>query len=130
MLTISWQAEDPDGDPLTAEVHFRGEDETVWKLLKDDIRESKLEIDSDALADGTYRFRVTVSDRRANPPSVAQSVSRVSRTILVDHTPPQVRAVAVDARQSVRFEASDEASLLQQAEYSLDAGSLAAGLSR
>jgi hypothetical protein len=123
VLTISWQAEDPDGDPLTAEVHFRGEDETVWKLLKEDIRESKLEIDSDALADGTYRFRVTVSDRRANPPSVAQSVSRVSRTILVDHTPPQVRAVAVDARQSVRFEASDEASLLQQAEYSLDAGS-------
>jgi sugar lactone lactonase YvrE len=123
VVSISWQAEDPDGDPLTAEVHFRGEDETVWKLLKEDIRESKLDIDSDALADGPYRFRVTVSDRRANPPSVAESVSRVSRTILVDHTPPHVRAVAVDGRQAVRFDASDEASLLQQAEYSLDAGS-------
>jgi sugar lactone lactonase YvrE len=123
MLSISWQAEDPDGDPLAAEVHFRGEDETVWKLLKEDIRESKLEIDSDALADGAYRFRVAVSDRRANPPSVAESVSRVSRTILVDHTPPQVRVVSVDGRQAARFEASDAASLLQQAEYSLDAGS-------
>jgi sugar lactone lactonase YvrE len=122
MLAISWQAEDPDGDPLTAEVHFRGEDETVWKLLKDDIRESKLEIDSESLADGAYRFRVAVSDRRANPPGVAESISRVSRTILVDHTPPQVREIAVDGRQSARFEASDAASLLQQAEYSLDAG--------
>jgi hypothetical protein len=123
VLTVSWQAEDPDGDPLTAEVHFRGDDETAWKLLKEDIRESKLEIDSDALADGVYRFRVTVSDRRANPPGVAESTSRVSRTILVDHTPPQVRPVAVEGRQSARFEASDAASLLQQAEYSLDAGS-------
>ena len=123
VLTISWQAEDPDGDPLTAGVHFRGEDETVWKLLKEDIRESKLEIDSDALADGAYRFRVAVSDRRANPPGVAESVSRESRTILVDHTPPQVRAAPVDGRQSARFDASDAASLLQQAEYSLDAGS-------
>jgi hypothetical protein len=123
VLSITWQAEDPDGDPLTAAVHFRGEDETVWKLLKEDIRESKLEIDSDALADGTYRFRVAVSDRRANPPSVARSVSRISRTILVDHTPPQVLLVAVEGRESARFEASDAASLLQQAEYSLDAGS-------
>jgi hypothetical protein len=123
VLSISWQADDPDGDPLTTDVHFRGEDETVWKLLKEDIRDNKLEIDSDALADGIYRFRVTVSDRRANPPGVAESVTRVSRTILVDHTPPQVRAGAVEGRQSVRFTASDEASLLQQAEYSLDAGS-------
>ena len=121
MLSISWQAEDPDGDPLTAAVYFRGEDETAWKLLKEDVRESKLDIDSDALADGTYRFRVAVSDRRANPPSVAESVNRVSRAILVDHTPPRVQAMAVEGRQSARFEASDDASLLQQAEYSLDA---------
>jgi hypothetical protein len=122
VLSISWQAEDPDGDPLTAEVYFRGEDETVWKLLKEDVRENKLDIDSDALADGTYRFRVGVSDRRANPPSVAQSVNRVSRAILVDHTPPRVQSMALDGRQAVRFEASDDVSLLQQAEYSLDAG--------
>jgi hypothetical protein len=122
LLSISWAAEDPDNDPLTAEVYFRGEDETVWKMLKEDVRESKFDIDSDALADGTYRFRVTVSDRRANPPSVAHSVDRVSRAILVDHTPPRVQPAAVEGRQSVRFEASDDASLLQQAEYSLDAG--------
>jgi hypothetical protein len=94
----------------------------VWKLLKEDVRESKLDIDSDALADGTYRFRVGVSDRRANPPSVAASVNRVSRAILVDHTPPRVQSMAVESRQSARFDASDDASLLQQAEYSLDAG--------
>jgi sugar lactone lactonase YvrE len=122
VLTISWQAEDPDSDPLTAEVHFRGEDETVWKLLKDDIRESKLEIDSESLADGAYRFRVAVSDRRANPPGVSESVNRVSRSILVDHTPPQVKPLAGEGRKTARFEASDAASLLQQAEYSLDAG--------
>lgn len=122
MLSISWAAEDPDSDPLVAEVFFRGEDETAWKLLKEDVRESKLDIDSDALADGTYRFRVMVSDRRANPPGVAESASRVSRSILVDHTPPRVQSVSVDGRQSVRFDAADDASLLQQAEYSLDAG--------
>lgn len=122
VITISWQADDPDNDPLMAQVQFRGEEESTWKLLKDDVRENKVEIDSDSLADGTYQFQVTVSDQRVNPPGIAKTTQRASRMVLVDHTPPAVKAVAVNGRESVRFEASDAASLLQQAEYSLDAG--------
>ncbi len=121
-VTISWQAEDPDGDPLTAAVEFRGEGEKTWKLLKKDLSAAKVAIDSDALADGAYRFRVTVSDRRANPAGIAQSAQRISPPVLVDHTPPAVRVARFEGRETVRFEASDQASILQHAEYSLDAG--------
>jgi hypothetical protein len=121
-LVISWQAYDPDGDPLTAEVHFRGEGEASWKLLKDEISESKIEIDSESLADGTYRFRVTVSDRRANPAALAQSDRKESGSVLVDHTPPEVKHVETGGRTVVRFEVSDTASLLQRGEFSIDAG--------
>src|SRR5678815_5182032 len=33
-ITLTWVAEDPDGDRLVYNVYFRGEDETQWKMLR------------------------------------------------------------------------------------------------
>ena len=35
-----WQADDPEGDKLSYDVYFRGEDEREWKLLKANIAEN------------------------------------------------------------------------------------------
>jgi hypothetical protein len=121
-LTVSWQAEDADGDKLSSELSFRGEGESAWKLLKKDLPEASFAIDSDTLADGIYWFRVSVSDSPANPPESAQSAERTSQPVLIDHTPPVVRLVATNGRASTQFEATDDASMLQSAEYSVDAG--------
>ena len=32
-ITLTWVAEDPDGDRLVFNVYFRGEDETQWKQI-------------------------------------------------------------------------------------------------
>ena len=122
VLKIHWQAYDPDGDELTAAVAFRGEGETAWKTIKKDLKDKELGVDSDALADGTYRFRVRVSDSRANPPDQALVTRRVSEPVVIDHTPPLVRVLSREGRATVRFEAEDQASMLQQADYSIDAG--------
>ena len=128
MMAVSWQAEDADGDKLIATVSFREDQESNWKVIKKNIASSNLSIESESLADGIYRFRVEVSDTTANPPDTARRAERVSEPILVDHTPPIVSMQPVvsmqpiEGRASVRFEASDASSTLQQAEYSVDAG--------
>ncbi len=121
-LAIVWSAQDPDGDKLRAEVSFRGEGETVWKTIRKDLAGPKFSIDSDALADGRYEFRVRVDDGLVNPAERALSADRISRPVLVDQTPPSVTALAAGAGGEPRFRASDAVSAIRAAEYSVDAG--------
>jgi len=124
-LQITWQAEDPDGDRLTYSLYFRGEDEREWKLLKSNLSENTYSLESEALADGRYFFRVVASDAASNPPAAARQAELVSAPVLIDHTPPVVRPGAprrLGAHVEIEFEASDAASPLRRAEYSVDAG--------
>ena len=121
-MKISWKATDPDGDKLTASVAFRETAESAWKTIEKEIEEGHLALDSESLADGTYRFRVVVSDRAANPPETARETDQISEPVLIDHTPPRVRMTEVNGRESASFEATDDASALAAAEYAIDAG--------
>lgn len=124
-INITWQAEDPDGDRLVYALYFRGQDEHEWKLLKANLHENTFIIDGDSLADGRYFFRVTASDREANPPSSAREAELVSVPVLIDNTPPLV-AVSSPRRTGTSVEldveATDAASPLRRCEYSIDAG--------
>lgn len=124
-LQITWQAEDSDGDRLAYSVYFRGEDEKEWKLLKANLTENSYTIESEALADGRYFFRVIASDAPSNPPAAARQAELVSAPTLIDHTPPAVRAGSprrTGSHVEVDLEAEDASSPLRRAEYSLDAG--------
>jgi hypothetical protein len=123
-ITISWQAEDPDGDRLVYTLYFRADDERRWMLLKSDLHDNAFSFDSDVLADGKYYFRVVASDREVNPPATARDADLTSAPVMIDNTPPvvivgQVR-YALGAAQ-VDFEARDAASPLRRCEYSVDA---------
>ncbi len=128
MLAISWQADDADGDKLTAAVSFREDQESNWKVIKKDIASANLSIESESLADGIYRFRVEVSDKAVNPPDTARLAEKISEPILVDHSAPvvsQLSGVSTqpgDGIKSIKFEASDASSSILHAEYSIDAG--------
>jgi sugar lactone lactonase YvrE len=124
-MNITWQADDADHDRLVYSVWFRGEDEREWKLLKGDTQETSLSFDGDVLADGKYFFRVAVSDRLANPPAAARDSDLISSPVLIDNTPPAVKAALLRREGTtveIQAEASDAASALRRAEYSLDAG--------
>lgn len=120
-LRVSWQASDLDGDDLLAKVEFRGEGETLWKLAKDDVAESQTTFPSQTLADGRYRFRVTVSDRKDNPGDTARTADRISSLVLIDHTPPTIQ-ISSTTPAVTRFSAADQASPVVAAHYSVDAG--------
>jgi hypothetical protein len=125
-ITVTWQAEDPDGDRLVYAAYFRGEGETQWKLLRGDTHENSVTFDADALADGKYFFRVVASDREANPPPTAREGQLVSAPVMIDNTPPVVSIGVVrhsGGAAHIEFEAADAASALRRCEYSLDAAS-------
>lgn len=121
-LAVVWGAEDPDGDELRAELSFRGEGETEWKKIRDDLPGPRFSIESDSLADGRYQFRVKVDDGKSNPADRMLSAERVSKPVLVDQTPPLVRALPPAAEGELRFEAEDAVSEIRTAEYAVDAG--------
>ncbi len=124
-ITVSWQAEDPDGDRLVFNVYFRGEDETRWMLLKGNTHDNSISFDADILADGKYYFRVMASDREANAPASAREAQLVSAPVMIDNTPPVVTIGAVrysGGTAHVEWDAVDAASPLRRCEYSLDAG--------
>jgi hypothetical protein len=124
-LLISWQADDPDSDKLVYEVAFRGEGEDQWKVLRRDLHDNTLALDGDSLADGRYFFKVTASDREANPPGSAKEMELISSPVLIDNTPPVIHVQSSTRNGNaadVVFDAQDTASALRRAEWSLDAG--------
>jgi hypothetical protein len=123
-LTISWSADDPEGDRLVYALDFRGEGETIWKSIKQDLHDASYSIDGDALPDGRYYFRVTASDREVNPTGAKQT-ELVSAPILVDNAPPVVHiqsAARAANGADIAFDAQDAGSALRRAEWSIDAG--------
>jgi len=123
-LQISWQADDPDGDKLSYNLYFRGEDEREWKLLRADISENTYLLDGDVFADGRYFFRVVASDRPSNAAEQARQSELIGPPVLIDNTPPVVTASAArrsGAAVDIDVDAQDRGSILRRCEYSVDA---------
>lgn len=124
-INIGWQAEDPDGDRLAFTVYIRGEGESEWKLLKDNLHETSFQPEPETLPDGKYQVRLVASDAEHNPRETARTAGQLSAPFLIDNTPPAVRLLKQERRGAsaeVRFEVADAASVLRRAEYSVDGG--------
>jgi sugar lactone lactonase YvrE len=124
-LGVRWAAGDENGDTLSYTVEIRGIKETVWKLLKGNVREKYLSWDSTAFPDGRYAIRVTASDAPSNPPGQALQSDLESEPFLIDNTPPAITGLSVarsGAGLSLNWHASDALSVIGKAEYSLDGG--------
>ncbi len=124
-ILISWQADDPDSDKLVYDVAFRGEGEDQWKSLRRDLHDNSLALDGDSFADGRYFFKITASDREANPAASAKQMELISSPVLIDNTPPVIHVQSSTrngATAEIAFDAQDTASPLRHAEWSLDAG--------
>ncbi|MCS6954304.1 MAG: hypothetical protein RMK57_04640 [Bryobacterales bacterium] len=120
-----WAASDDNDDELLFKVEIRGENESEWKLLKDELKDRQLSWDSTAFPDGRYLLRVTASDAPDNPPDQALTATLVSEPFLIDNTPPQITglsATAAGGRLEVRWQAQDAWSVITKAEYSLNGG--------
>lgn len=115
--TMAWKAEDPNGDPLLFDVEIQRQGGDWWPV-RQKLESVQLALDTQALADGLYRFRLTATDAPGNPEAPEASTA-VSSWFVVDNTPP-----SLTVRREGDFwiiEASDELSPIVAAEYNRDA---------
>ena len=123
--SVLWTAHDDNEDDLKYAVYFRGEGEKEWKLLKDNLEQRFYSFDTTTLADGAYYLKIVASDSASNPPDKALKTERESERFEVDNTPPVVEkldASARGARAEITFTATDSASSVERAQYSVDGG--------
>ena len=124
-VTARWLAHDDNGDDMTFSVYYRGDGEKNWRLLKDKVTDRYLSFDAGTLPDGPYRIKVVVSDAPSHNPGDALTGDRASERFLIDTTPPVVSGLTAhmaEGRVHVELTATDAATPIAHAEYSVDAG--------
>ena len=124
-IGVKWSAHDENDDQLVYSLYYRGDGETRWLLLKDNLTDKAYSFDASLLPDGGYTVKVVASDAPSHSPGEALTASKESRRFEVDTTPPRIDdlSASVEGGQiHVSFRASDSFSPIKLAEYSIDAG--------
>jgi hypothetical protein len=124
-IGVKWTAHDDNDDQLVYSVYYRGDGESRWLLLKDNITDKAYSFDASLLPDGGYTIKVVASDAPSHSPGDALTASRESRRFEVDTTAPRIEnlSASVEGGQiHVHFRAEDGFSPIKRAEYSVDAG--------
>lgn len=124
--SLQWTSEDRNGDKLVYDVYYKEVADINFKLLRGDLTEAFIAIDGQSLADGRYIFKIVVRDTPSNPLTLALAGERTTEPIDIDNTPPVVTSIGTPQitgdKARVTFEATDSASYLTRAEYSLGGG--------
>jgi len=124
-IGVKWNAHDDNDDQLVYSVYYRGDGETRWLLLKDNLPDKAYSFDASLLPDGGYIVKVVASDAPSHSPGEALTTIKQRRRFEVDTTPPRIENLAATvegAQIHVRFRAQDGFSTIKRAEYSVDAG--------
>jgi len=128
-IGIRWMAHDDNDDQLVYSVYYRGDGESRWLLLKNNLSDHYYSFDASLVPDGGYTVKVIASDAPSHSPGEALYAERVSSRFEVDSTAPVIDNLTAtfDDKQigkqiRVHFRASDSFSPIKRAEYSLDGG--------
>ncbi len=124
-IGVKWNAHDENDDQLVYSVYYRGDGESRWLLLKDNLTDKAYSFDASLLPDGGYTVKVVATDAPSHSPGEALTATKESRRFEVDTTPPRIENLTASvegAQIRVRFRAEDGFSTIKRAEYSVDAG--------
>jgi hypothetical protein len=124
-IGVKWSAHDENDDQLIFSIYYRGDGDSRWLLLKDNLIDKAFSFDASLLPDGGYTVKVVASDAPSHSPGEALTASRESRRFEVDTTPPRIENLAASLDPGdihIIFRAADSFSPVKRAEYSVDAG--------
>jgi hypothetical protein len=123
LRTFSWQAEDPNGDPLLFDVAYRALGDDVWHPLRLGLTEPVFAWDTASVPSGRYQLRVTASDAPGNPHALALTTSRETASFEIDNSPPRISATLDPKIPGViHVQVHDDSTPVRRLEMSLDAG--------
>ena len=123
-IGVKWGVHDDNDDQMVYAVYYRGDGETRWLLLKDNLTDKFYSFDASLLPDGGYTIQVMASDAPSHSPGDALTATRESARFEVDTTPPRIedlRASVEGPQIHVTFRAIDSFSAIKRAEFSVDA---------
>jgi sugar lactone lactonase YvrE len=124
-IGVKWTVHDDNDDQMVYSVYCRGDGDTRWLLLKDNLTDKFYSFDASLLPDGGYTIKVVASDAPSHSPGQALTAEKESARFEVDSTAPQIEnlAAAIEGDNlHVTFRAVDSFSNIKRAEYSVDAG--------
>jgi hypothetical protein len=124
-IGVKWSVHDDNDDQMIYSVYYRGDGDTRWLLLKDNLTDKFYSFDASLLPDGGYTIKVVASDAPSHSPEQALTEEKESTRFEVDTTPPQIENLAASVEGDkihVTFRAVDSFSNIKSAEYSIDAG--------
>jgi hypothetical protein len=124
-IGVKWSVHDDNDDQMIYSVYYRGDGETRWLLLKDQLTDKFYSFDASLVPDGAYTVKIVASDAPSHSPGQALTAEKESQRFEVDTTPPQIQNLkgAVDGGNiHIMFQAVDSFSAIKRAEYSIDAG--------
>jgi sugar lactone lactonase YvrE len=123
-IGVKWTVHDDNDDQMVYSVFYRGDGESRWLLLKENLTDKFYSFDASLLPDGGYTVEVLASDGPSHSPGQALTSTRDSARFEVDTTPPRIedlKASVEGAQIHVSFHATDGFSNIKRAEYSVDA---------
>lgn len=124
--SLFWTAEDRNGDKIVYDLYFRQINEAEFKLLAENLQENFYTIDGSTIADGRYIFKIVAKDSLSNPVSKTLSGERLSEPFDIDNTAPTIAQIGTTQitgdTVKIVLEATDAASYLTRAEYSINGG--------
>jgi hypothetical protein len=123
-IGVKWSVHDDNDDQMTYSVFYRGDGESRWLLLKDNLTDKFHSFDASMLPDGGYTVKVVASDAPSHSPGQALTAEKESARFEVDTTPPRIEDLqgSLEGGQiRVSFRATDSFSNIKRAEYSVDA---------
>jgi len=124
-IGVKWNVHDENDDQLVYSVYYRGDGQSRWLLLKENLAEKFYSFDASLLPDGGYTIKITASDAPSHSPQDALSSEKESDRFEVDTTPPQIEDLKASVQSNsvrVQFRVADSFSPIKRAEYSIDAG--------
>ncbi len=98
-IGVKWTVRDDNDDQMVYSVYYRGDGETRWLLLKDNLSDKFYSFDASLLPDGGYTIEVQASDAPSHSPGQALTSVRDSARFEVDTTPPANRGSQSVARR-------------------------------
>ena len=124
-IGVKWSVHDDNDDQMVYSVYYRGDGDTRWLLLKDNLTDKFYSFEASLLPDGVYVIKVVASDAPSHSPGQSLAAEKESARFEVDTTSPRIEnlAASVDSDKiHVSFRAVDSFSNIKRAEYSVDAG--------
>ena len=124
LLSLSWSANNPDGDSLRYRIAYREENQSPWRdMFAEDsvLTEAKYTWDTSSIPDGYYVVRVEASDEESNPEQRTLQSSATSEPIVVDNHPPRLAQLKV-RKGRVLGRVVDSLGPIARIQMSVDAG--------